>query len=129
MKLQIPPGEFKAYLFDCDGTIADSMSLHYKAWLAELAPWGCEFPHELHLAWAGAPTQTIIERLNRQQGLAMPAAEVASQEADARPLSSPLLPSQPVICQTSTAQWLPSGTIRTGDDGASKKVPRAQQRR
>jgi len=30
--LQLPAGRFDAYLFDCDGTIVDSMPLHYKAW-------------------------------------------------------------------------------------------------
>jgi beta-phosphoglucomutase-like phosphatase (HAD superfamily) len=37
MKLKIPAGAFHAYLFDCDGTIVDSMSLHYVAWKS--APW------------------------------------------------------------------------------------------
>ena len=37
MKLEIPAGDFRAYLFDCDGTIADSMPLHYKAWKQALA--------------------------------------------------------------------------------------------
>ena len=32
IELEIPVGEFRAYLFDCDGTVADSMPLHYKAW-------------------------------------------------------------------------------------------------
>jgi beta-phosphoglucomutase-like phosphatase (HAD superfamily) len=32
MQLKIPAGTFHAYLFDCDGTIADSMPLHYVAW-------------------------------------------------------------------------------------------------
>jgi hypothetical protein len=31
-KLALPAGDFKAYLFDCDGTIADTMPLHYIAW-------------------------------------------------------------------------------------------------
>jgi hypothetical protein len=32
---------FRAYLFDCDGTIADSMPLHYIAWKKALAEWNC----------------------------------------------------------------------------------------
>jgi len=32
MQLTLPAGDFRAYLFDCDGTIADSMPLHYIAW-------------------------------------------------------------------------------------------------
>jgi len=32
-------GMLEAYLFDCDGTIADSMPLHYLAWTEALAEW------------------------------------------------------------------------------------------
>jgi hypothetical protein len=46
MKLKIPAGPFHAYLFDCDGTIADSMPLHYVAWRSALAEWDCRFPEE-----------------------------------------------------------------------------------
>ena len=46
MKLKLPDGPFKAYLFDCDGTIVDSMPLHYVAWNEVLAPYGCAFPEE-----------------------------------------------------------------------------------
>jgi len=47
MKLQLPPGPFNAYLFDCDGTIADSMPLHYIAWTKALAEWNCTFDEQL----------------------------------------------------------------------------------
>ena len=47
MKLKLPEGPFKAYLFDCDGTIVDSMPLHYLAWKQALAEWNCEFPEEI----------------------------------------------------------------------------------
>jgi hypothetical protein len=39
IKLKMPDGRFQAYLFDCDGTIADSMPLHYVAWRSALAEW------------------------------------------------------------------------------------------
>ena len=39
MKLNLPPGPFRAYLFDCDGTIADYMPLHYIAWSKALGEW------------------------------------------------------------------------------------------
>ena len=41
MSLILPAGDFQAYLFDCDGTIADSMPLHYTAWKKALEEWGC----------------------------------------------------------------------------------------
>jgi len=43
MKTRIPQGNSHAYLFDCDGTIADSMPLHYIARKQALAEWNCDF--------------------------------------------------------------------------------------
>ncbi|MEU7851640.1 HAD-IA family hydrolase [Micromonospora parva] len=79
MSLPLPPGPFAAYLFDCDGTIVDSMPLHYVAWQRALAEWGCEFPEDLFYAWGGRPTADIIVSLNEQQGLAMPVAAVVER--------------------------------------------------
>jgi len=75
-KLQLPPDEFKALLFDCDGTIADSMPLHYVAWKRALGEHGCEFPEDIFYAWGGMPAAEIIATLGRQQGIAMPIADV-----------------------------------------------------
>jgi HAD superfamily hydrolase (TIGR01509 family) len=77
MKLKLPDGPFKAYLFDCDGTIADSMPLHYVAWNKTLSKWGCEFSEELFYAWGGMPVAEIIATLNKQQGLTMPVEDVS----------------------------------------------------
>lgn len=79
----MPPGPFGAYLFDCDGTLADTMPLHYRAWRATLDPLGAEFPEELLYELGGTPTRRIVEILNESQGLAMPAAEVARQKSEA----------------------------------------------
>ena len=32
MQLDIPAGEFAGYIFDLDGTLVDTMPLHYRAW-------------------------------------------------------------------------------------------------
>jgi HAD superfamily hydrolase (TIGR01509 family) len=72
MKLKIPDGPFKAYLFDCDGTIVDSMPLHYIAWKKALAEWNCEFDEKLFYAWGGRPIAEIIATLNERHGLKMP---------------------------------------------------------
>jgi HAD superfamily hydrolase (TIGR01509 family) len=79
-KLTLPPGAFKAYLFDCDGTIADSMPLHYVAWKRALGEWGCEFPESTFYAWGGRPVVEIIRSLNEQHGLQMPVDEVAARK-------------------------------------------------
>ena len=76
MKLKLPDGPFKAYLFDCDGTIVDSMPLHYVAWKTVLAEYGCAFDEKLFYAWGGMPVTEIIAALNVRSGLAMPVEEV-----------------------------------------------------
>jgi HAD superfamily hydrolase (TIGR01509 family) len=80
MKLKLPEGAFDAYLFDCDGTIADSMPLHYVAWKKALGEWNCEFAEELFYAWGGRPTLEIISTLNQNHGLCMPVESVARRK-------------------------------------------------
>ncbi len=80
MKLQLPPGTFGAYLFDCDGTIADSMPLHYIAWKKSLAEWNCEFEERLFYSWGGRPVVEIISALNEKNGLNMPIDAVARRK-------------------------------------------------
>ncbi|MGR6318472.1 HAD family phosphatase [Micromonospora soli] len=80
MLLPLPPGDFRAYLFDCDGTIVDSMPLHYAAWRAALDEWGCEFPEELFYAWGGRPVVDIVVTLNERHGLAMPVEVVVRRQ-------------------------------------------------
>lgn len=77
MRLELPCGVFKAYLFDCDGTIADSMPLHFIAWSKALSEWNCKFAEDLFYAWGGMPVAEIISTLNKEQGLNMPVAEVS----------------------------------------------------
>jgi beta-phosphoglucomutase-like phosphatase (HAD superfamily) len=80
--LPLPDGEFKAYLFDCDGTITDSMPAHHRAWVAALGEWGAEFPEELFYAWGGRTVVDVITDLNTQQGLSMPVAVVAARREE-----------------------------------------------
>lgn len=77
MKLELPAGPFQAYLFDCDGTIADSMPLHYIAWKQALGEWNCDFPEDLFYSWGGMPVHEIISTLNEMRGLKMPVKAVA----------------------------------------------------
>jgi HAD superfamily hydrolase (TIGR01509 family) len=80
MNLRLPAGDFRAYLFDCDGTIADSMPLHYKAWKKALAEYGATYEEDLFYAWGGKPVRKIIADLNEMQGLSMPVDTLAAQK-------------------------------------------------
>ena len=80
MKLKLPEGPFKAYLFDCDGTLADSMPLHYLAWKKALAEWNCEFDERLFYQWGGMPVAEIVATLNQKHGLNMPVENVSRRK-------------------------------------------------
>jgi beta-phosphoglucomutase-like phosphatase (HAD superfamily) len=80
LKLKLPDGPFKAYLFDCDGTIVDSMPLHYVAWKKSLGEYGCEFPEDVFYRWGGMPTAEIVATLSVQQGLSLPVEEVVHRK-------------------------------------------------
>ncbi len=82
LKLDLPRGEYAAYLFDCDGTIVDSMPLHLEAWTEALAEWDCPFDEELFYAWGGRPVADIIATLNQMHGLEMPVEEVARRKEE-----------------------------------------------
>jgi HAD superfamily hydrolase (TIGR01509 family) len=82
MKLRIPAGNFRAFLFDCDGTIVDSMPLHYIAWNKALSEWNCSLREELFYAWGGMPIVEIIEQLNKDLGLKMPVEEVSRRKEE-----------------------------------------------
>lgn len=80
MMLKLPAGTFRAYLFDCDGTIADSMPLHYIAWKKALGEWNCPFDEELFYAWGGKPPVEIVAALNGLHGLDMPIEATAERK-------------------------------------------------
>ncbi|MGB0065890.1 MAG: HAD family phosphatase [Terracidiphilus sp.] len=105
MKLEIPAGNFCAYLFDCDGTIVDSMPLHYIAWKKALGEWGGTFDEKLFYAWGGKPTREIIADLNQMQGLAMPVETVAVRKEDIYFSLLPQLQPVPEVLEHIEAQY------------------------
>lgn len=68
MTITIPEGDFDAFIFDCDGTLVDSMPLHHRAWQAAFQQHGApfEFTEEIFYAHAGIPDLEIIRRLNER---------------------------------------------------------------
>jgi HAD superfamily hydrolase (TIGR01509 family) len=98
MNLEIPPGEFAGYIFDCDGTLADSMPLHYNAWCAALKEHQTEFSEALFYELGGVPTQRIVEILNERHGTSLPPAETArTKEAHYLNMIAGLEPIVPVV--------------------------------
>ena len=74
--LTLPAGEFDAFLFDLDGTVADSMPLHFLAWSEAVAQHGGQFPMPLFYQMGGIPLGRTVELLNERFGTSMDPAEV-----------------------------------------------------
>lgn len=70
-----PDKKFSAFLFDFDGTVADTMPAHLSAWNKALEVYGLTFSHEQHMEWAGRPTREILKLLTAKHGINIPADE------------------------------------------------------
>ena len=104
MQLTLPAGPFRAYLFDCDGTVVDSMPLHYIAWKTALSEWGCDYPEDLFYQWGGMPIRAIIAELNTMHGLQMPVEQVARRKESLYYELLPKLTAVPEVLEQITAQ-------------------------
>lgn len=76
--------DYDGYIFDCDGTLADSMPLHYRAWTESLAhklgrP-SSEFTEEIFYHFGGMPARHIVERLNADYGWGLPPEKTAHEK-------------------------------------------------
>lgn len=79
--IRIPEG-VKGIIFDCDGTLADTMPLHYKSWVAALGEHAVYFDETVFYQCAGMPTRAIIELLNEKHGLSIPVQETTVIKED-----------------------------------------------
>lgn len=71
MKLEIPDGDFAGYIFDLDGTLVDTMPLHYRAWDTAMRAVGLNAPldEELFYSLGGVPTKRVAELIAAHYGL------------------------------------------------------------
>ncbi len=80
--LSLPEGRYDALIFDCDGTLVDSMPVHHRAWRAALAESGArfEFDWETFVSRAGMGLGDTVMALNEQFGESLdPERVVAAQ--------------------------------------------------
>ncbi|MFA6543251.1 MAG: HAD family phosphatase [Limisphaerales bacterium] len=62
----MPP---RALIFDCDGTLADTMPLHWQAWQVIAQRHGIHFTEERFYSLGGVPSRDILRMLREEQGL------------------------------------------------------------
>ena len=82
MKLEIPDRQFAGYIFDCDGTLADTMPLHYQSWQRVVGELGGEFPQDLFYQFGGIPTARIFELLRDEHGLKISDVHAAAERKE-----------------------------------------------
>ncbi|CAN5355367.1 HAD-IA family hydrolase [soil metagenome] len=67
-----PPPGTQGLIFDCDGTLADTMPLHYAAWVHMLARHGMAMDEAKFYGFGGMPTSSIIRLLSAESGIEVP---------------------------------------------------------
>jgi beta-phosphoglucomutase family hydrolase len=85
MQLKIPEGDFSGYIFDLDGTLVDTMPLHYTAWEAALRKAGLEgkLDENLFYELGGVPSRKVAGLLGKRHGLNLDPVAVYRDKEDA----------------------------------------------
>jgi beta-phosphoglucomutase family hydrolase len=93
---------FKGIIFDCDGTLADTMPMHWRAWQSITTRYKLSFSEERFYALGGVPSREILKMLGAEQGIDLDPLAVALEKEAAY---LPLLPEvRPIECVVKVAQ-------------------------
>jgi HAD superfamily hydrolase (TIGR01509 family) len=75
-----PERRYAGYIFDCDGTLADSMPVHYFAWANIVQKYGGQIPEDLFYALGGWPSRKMVVHLNELFGTTLDPDIVAEEK-------------------------------------------------
>lgn len=83
--LELPLDGIEAVIFDCDGTLVNSMPAHFEAWCEALSYYGAAnvFQEDVFHAMGGRPTKDIVVDLNSDYGLKLDPEAVAMKKREA----------------------------------------------
>ena len=70
----------RGLIFDCDGTLVDTMPMHYRAWQKIAAKHGLHFPEHRFYALGGVPSRDIAKMLAAEQGITLDNLAVAKEK-------------------------------------------------
>ncbi len=88
----------KGIVFDCDGTLADTMPLHWRAWQAIARRHNFEFAEDRFYSLGGVPSRDILKMLGEEQRIALDHLAVAREkEAEYLPLIAQVEPINTVV--------------------------------
>lgn len=72
----------RGLIFDMDGTVVDSMPVHFLAWKLTAREHGFEYTEELFYGLAGMPTHKIVPVVNERLGLSLDPEEFSSRKEE-----------------------------------------------
>jgi beta-phosphoglucomutase family hydrolase len=75
--------DIRGIIFDCDGTLADTMPLHWKAWQQVTQRHQLHFPEDRFYSLGGVPSRDIIKMLCEEQGKVLDCHAVAHEKESA----------------------------------------------
>jgi beta-phosphoglucomutase-like phosphatase (HAD superfamily) len=87
-----------AIIFDCDGTLADTMPLHWRAWQVISRRHGFSLPEDRFYSLGGVPSREILRMLSTEQGVPLdPLAVAREKETEYLPLIAQVEPINTVV--------------------------------
>lgn len=90
--------EPRGIIFDCDGTLADTMPLHWRAWQTIANRHRLDLSEDRFYSLGGVPSRDILRMLSSEQGVRLDAISVAREkEAEYLPLIAQVEPINPVL--------------------------------
>jgi beta-phosphoglucomutase family hydrolase len=72
--------QIKGLIFDCDGTLADTMPLHWHAWQIVTQRHNLHFPEDRFYSFGGVPSRDILKLLAQEQGRSLDHIAVAHEK-------------------------------------------------
>ncbi len=84
MQLDIPPGDFAGYIFDLDGTLIDTMPVHYRSWDAAMRRAGLAetLDEDYFYALGGVPSLQVAQLLADKHGLSISSTEEIAEHKE-----------------------------------------------
>jgi beta-phosphoglucomutase family hydrolase len=70
----------QALIFDCDGTLADTMPLHWQVWQSLLKRYGLQMSEERFYALGGVPSRDIARALAEEQRVSIDPLQIAQEK-------------------------------------------------
>jgi beta-phosphoglucomutase-like phosphatase (HAD superfamily) len=96
--MKISNGDLKGIIFDCDGTLADSMPQHWLAWQAVARRHKFHFPEDRFYSLGGVPSRDIVQMLAKEQGMTLDHLAVSREkEVEYLPLIAQVEPVNVVV--------------------------------